>query len=352
MRQRENYTPFVAIAFVLTLAIITSFQIYILREPARVAADEARDKSQSVDEGRSLFVAYCSVCHGKQGEGVDGPPLNDKQFLAETSDQTIFSLIGSGVPGSEMPAWDQSYGGPFTDQQVRQLVAFIRNWEPTAPDRRAEALKGDPAQGLVIFDSTCFICHGEHGQGTDRASALDDPSRLAQFDDEWYTNTIAQGRPAQGMPTWGTVLSPQQIRDLVALLRAWQRGETVNLPGPGEHLHNAAHALEQGEVADAEHHLEEAAQVASGEQLDLINQALDALKKGDTATAGEVIEKAESPDSGDEATSGANLEGSLQPGEAEAQAALEDLKTGMNADAASKLEAALGLAQGDSKRGN
>jgi F0F1-type ATP synthase membrane subunit b/b' len=48
--------------------------------------------------------------------------------------------------------------------------------------------------------------------------------------------------------------------------------------------------------------------------------------------------------------SGANLEGLPQPGEAEAQAALEDLKMGMNVDAASKLEAALDLAQGDLKQ--
>jgi len=294
MRQRENYAPFVASALVLTLAIMISFQIYILREPARVAADEARDKAHAVDEGRSLFMAYCTVCHGKQGEGVDGPALNDKRFLAETTDRTIFGLISSGVPGSEMPAWNQSYGGPFTDQQVNQLVAFIRNWEPAAPDRHAEALKGDPAQGLVIFNSTCFICHGDHGQGTDRASALNDPAKLAQFDDEWYANTIAEGRPAQGMPTWGSVLSPQQIRDLVALLRAWQRGETVILPGPGEHLHEAAHAFGQGELADAEHHLEQAAQAAAGEQLDVINRALEALKKSDTAAVGELIEKAES----------------------------------------------------------
>ena len=294
MRPRENYTPFVAVALALTLAIMVSFQIYIFREPARIAADEAHDKSQAVDEGRSLFGTYCITCHGKQGEGVDGPPLNDKQFLTDTNDQTIFSLISSGVPGTEMPAWNQSLGGPLTDQQVSQLVAFIRNWEPTAPDRHAEAQQGDPAQGLVIYESTCVVCHGENGQGTDRAVALNDPARLAQFDDEWYATTIAEGRPAKGMPTWGTVLSPQQIRDLVALLRAWQRGETVSLPGPGEHLHNAAHALEHGEVADAERHLEEAAKVASGKQLDLINQALAALKKGDTVTAGQIIETAES----------------------------------------------------------
>lgn len=299
MRPRENYTRFVAVAFGLTLAIMVSFQIYILREPARIAADEAQDKSQAVDEGRTLFGTYCITCHGKQGEGLDGPPLNDKQFLTDTNDQTIFSLIGSGVPGTEMPAWNQSLGGPLTDQQVRQLVAFIRNWEPTAPDRHAEAQQGDPTQGLVIFDSTCVICHGENGQGTDRAVALNDPVKLAQFDDEWYASTIAEGRPAQGMPTWGTVLSPEQIRDLVALLRAWQQGETVNLPGPEHHLHNAAHAIEHGEIQDAEYHLEQAAAVASGEQLDLINEALEALKKGDSAAAGHAIEGAESSEGGE-----------------------------------------------------
>jgi FKBP-type peptidyl-prolyl cis-trans isomerase 2 len=47
--------------------------------------------------------------------------------------------------------------------------------------------------------------------------------------------------------------------------------------------------------------------------------------------------------------SGANMGGSPQPGQAQAQAALEELKMGMDTDAASKLEAALGLAQGDLK---
>ena len=40
---------------------------------------------------------------------------------------------------------------------------------------------------------------------------------------------------------------------------------------------------------------------------------------------------------------------STQPGEAEARAALDDLKLGMSGDAASKLQVALGLAQGDLK---
>jgi hypothetical protein len=39
--------------------------------------------------------------------------------------------------------------------------------------------------------------------------------------------------------------------------------------------------VEHGEVLDAEYHPEEAATVASGEQLDLINEAREALKKRD-----------------------------------------------------------------------
>jgi len=213
-----------------------------------------------VESGGELFAQNCASCHGEQGEGVDAPALNDKKFLAETHDQVIFSLISSGVPGSEMPAWNQAHGGPFTDQEIRELVAFIRNWEPEAPDRNAEKAAGDPAEGLAVFTSTCFACHGEQGQGMDRAPALNDPQKLAQFDDEWYADTIANGRPAKGMPTWGTVLSPEQIRDVVALLRAWQRGEAIELPGPVEHLHEAAHALEHNEAEEAEHHLEEAAE--------------------------------------------------------------------------------------------
>jgi len=223
MRVKENYLPHLTLAFGLTLAILDSFQLYLFREPARVAGDLRRDEAQAVQAGQTLFAKNCAPCHGSAGEGDVGPSLNDKQFLNTTSDDVIFSLISSGVPGTEMPAWNQAHGGPLTDEDIRQLVAFLRAWEPTAPDRRATPPVGDPTRGAQIFSSVCAICHGVNGQGTDRAPALNDPLLLNQFDNAWFRDTIMQGRPAQGMPTWGTVLSPEQVTDVIALFDQWRK---------------------------------------------------------------------------------------------------------------------------------
>lgn len=289
MRSDEKYTRFYAVALIFTVAILGSFQLYIAREPSRIADDEKRDALVAVTTGRALYAENCAMCHGQEGEGVDGPPLNDSDFLSNTANQTIFSLISSGVPGTEMPAWSQVHGGPFTDEQVRQLVAFIRSWEPDAPDRQAEAMAGDAANGLAIFNSTCIVCHGENGTGTEQAPALNDAARLAQFDDEWYVDTISEGRPAQGMPTWGTVLAPEETRDLVALLRAWERGETVEGPGAAGAVAEAMHMMEHGDLHAAAHALEEGMGNASGETLSAMQTALEALEAGDAGAAEEAM---------------------------------------------------------------
>ena len=293
MRQKENYSRHISVSLILTVAILVSFQFYIFREPGRIAADETRDQLIAVTEGRALYNENCAMCHGEQGEGVDGPPLNDKPFLANTADETIFSLIGSGVPGTEMPAWGQVHGGPFTDEQVRQLITFIRDWEAEAPDRQAIALAGDPVAGLVLYNSTCIVCHGQDGLGLEDNPAINDTERLSKLSDAWYRETIMEGRPAQGMPTWGTVLSPVQVSNLIALLRAWEQGQTVQMPGPEEALAEVMHMLEHGDIHGAEHPLEKAIAGATGELLATLNDAMTALESGDIGTAETAVRAAQ-----------------------------------------------------------
>ena len=286
MRPRENYTPFIATGFGLTLATLIVFQIYLLGEPGRIQAVEAADLSAAQAAGRNLYADNCIACHGGNGEGLVGPALNSRELLKMTADETLASLIRTGVPGTVMPAWGQAFGGPFTDEQVSQLVAFIRAWEATAPEATPVVSALDPVRGATIYANTCFICHGENGQGTDRAPKLNDPATLRDFDDAWYRKTISNGRPAKGMPTWGTVLSPQQIDDVVALFAAWREGQTV-MPAISikRRLRSALFALQQFDQPDAVFHLKAALAQAGGPEANDIQAVLALAEQKDWAGA-------------------------------------------------------------------
>jgi len=287
MRPRESHTPFVTAGLALTVAILAIFQVYLFREPSRIQTVEAADRLASETAGGRLYADNCAACHGTDGEGNVGPALNSRGLLQLTADDVLVSLIRTGVPGTVMPAWGQSFGGPFTDEQAVQLVAFIRAWEATAPEITPTVVTPDPVRGATIFAETCFICHGENGQGTDRAPKLNDPATLRDFDNAWYRNTIAHGRPAKGMPTWGTVLSPQQIDDVVALIAAWREGQTVMpLISMRRHLRSALFAVQQFDQPDAMFHLQAAlAQASANADAMGIQAVIDLLAQKDWAGA-------------------------------------------------------------------
>jgi mono/diheme cytochrome c family protein len=256
MRSQESYASFLAVGLGLTLAILIIFQIYIFREPARIQADQAVDRRASELAGHDLYAENCATCHGEDGEGGSGPAFNSRGFLRTASDEALFNLTRTGIPGTAMPAWGQSFGGPFTDQEIAEMVAFIRAWEPTAPEITPVEIVPDAIRGAGVYARTCFVCHGEYGLGTEDGPPLNDQARLEKFDDAWYRNTIARGRPAKGMPTWGTVLSPAQINDLVALMAVWREGETVSPAiSLATYLSNALFAIRDFDRLDAEFYL-------------------------------------------------------------------------------------------------
>ncbi len=295
----ESYDRHMRIGFGLTLAVVLAFGVYWMFEPARMVAAAQQLNADRAERGAGLFQENCVACHGRNGEGVSAPALNDKAFLDGVTDGLVWSLIRSGVPGTAMPSWGQANGGPLTDEDIRDLVAFIRGWQATASVAEAPRTAADPSRGATIFASTCFACHGPEGRGGP-APALNDPARLGRFDDKWFRDTIAFGRPAKGMPTWGTVLSPEQIDDLVALIAAWRRGEQVAAVMPAsEHLQAATFALERKDALDAEFHLRASLRVAAAAQVEMLNEALGRIAAGDLDGAGEAITAALAAPAGD-----------------------------------------------------
>jgi mono/diheme cytochrome c family protein len=90
--------------------------------PAKVAP-----VAGDAERGVGVYAVYCVSCHGADGEGGLGPALA-RPWYGLRPDLTIRSAIQRGVPGSIMPAWSDTTGGPLTDEQIDDLVALLLGW--------------------------------------------------------------------------------------------------------------------------------------------------------------------------------------------------------------------------------
>ena len=120
---------------VVVILLIVAFPLYIAVDDARRVGADAERQAALVGLGTRIWSLNCAECHGVMGQGVDAPALNSQQFLTNASDLQIHRLTAVGVPGTDMPAWWNEIGGPLTDEQIAAVVAYMRSWEPSAPDR-------------------------------------------------------------------------------------------------------------------------------------------------------------------------------------------------------------------------
>ena len=75
-------------------------------------------------KGSVVFAQNCAVCHGTKGEGRIGATLQ-KTWSGIIPAAYIRSTVEKGVPGSPMPAWLNTYGGPLTPTDIDNVSAYI-----------------------------------------------------------------------------------------------------------------------------------------------------------------------------------------------------------------------------------
>ena len=91
--------------------------------PAGAAAQGLADHQYStsdIEAGARVYVADCALCHGANGDGVDGVNLRIGRFRTARSDEDIRAVITEGVAGSRMPSFDLSAA------ELNGIVAYIR----------------------------------------------------------------------------------------------------------------------------------------------------------------------------------------------------------------------------------
>jgi mono/diheme cytochrome c family protein len=220
--------------------------------------------------GVAIFERNCTSCHGVNAEGNIGPTLRNDAFI-KNGDAPVIDTISTGRPGTVMPAWLMSQGGPLTSSQILDVVAFLKTLqnvpiipkptpgpeeatetplppgpkptlEPAKPSNpgnpgQAVSLTGNADRGKGLFGSSCAQCHGPQGAlgvpnpGTEDGSvpplnpidptiANADVKVFAQNVDLFIEHgSVPDGdAPAILMPNFGDgkIITPQDIADIIA----------------------------------------------------------------------------------------------------------------------------------------
>jgi len=118
-----------------------------IQPPKTAALQGAKDEQNAfaVNQGKRLFRWYnCSGCHAQGGGGM-GVPLIDDKWIYGSSPDDVFRTIVQGRPNG-MP----SFGGRIPEDQVWQLVAYVRSMSgqlrsDVAPSR-SDSLAGSGAE--------------------------------------------------------------------------------------------------------------------------------------------------------------------------------------------------------------
>jgi cytochrome c oxidase cbb3-type subunit 3 len=98
----------------------------------------ARD-TNTLAEGKQLFVSTCAPCHGAQGQGLVGPNLTDKFWLHGGGAVDIHASITKGYPEKGMRPWGPVLGAA----RVRSVAAFVVSL-------KGQNLPGRPPQGTAV----------------------------------------------------------------------------------------------------------------------------------------------------------------------------------------------------------
>jgi putative heme-binding domain-containing protein len=139
----------------------------LLAASPAIAQQDHQYTAADIEAGSRIYSGQCVLCHGPNGDLVNGINLRVGQFRRAVSDDDLAAVIQSGVPGAGMPAFKLSA------TEITTVIAFIRaGFDVSGTPVRV----GNAARGRTIFENkgACVSCHRVNGVGSRTGPDLSD----------------------------------------------------------------------------------------------------------------------------------------------------------------------------------
>lgn len=150
--------------------VVAGLLVSALAWTAPAAAQPAADHqytSADIEAGSRIYAGQCALCHGPNGDGINGVDLRRGVFRRSVSDEDLARVITTGIAAAGMPSFR------FQPAELTAVLAFIR----AGFDPSGTAVKvGDPTRGKALFagKGSCTTCHRVNGAGPRVAPDLSD----------------------------------------------------------------------------------------------------------------------------------------------------------------------------------
>jgi mono/diheme cytochrome c family protein len=167
-------------ALVLVAVVAITLPLYWLAEPGREKGEVQHFDKVFVARGLDVYLnkAKCVNCHGPNGVGgaasytllnANGDYVASVQWLAPAlntvlyrySEAEVNNILEYGRPPSPMPAWGSLGGGPLSDQQLLDVIAYLRSIQLPANTASAnlnteiaKVCKPDAANVCTLYGTT------------------------------------------------------------------------------------------------------------------------------------------------------------------------------------------------------
>lgn len=249
-----------------------SYNLSSLENPLRakvlktLKTDEAKGWEEYqglVEAGRKVYYQNCFYCHGDLlngkghfAHGFNPLPANfqDVGTIAQLQEAYLFWRITTGGPGlpkegtpwnSAMPVWHEM----LKEDEVWKVITFLYDYVGQVPrmwdqemSQVVTGLKDKIAKqrstqtGAALYKQRCAVCHGEQGAGDGPAAERMYPKprdfTLGLFKyktspgtqlprDKDLFDAIKFGLRGTGMPAWESLLSDEQIKSLIPVVKGF-----------------------------------------------------------------------------------------------------------------------------------